>query len=48
MEKLNEADYSKTLEEESIDVYDTTIKRLKAFADAEFAKKLEKEIIKGL
>ena len=48
IEKLNEIDpsarYSETLEEESIDVYDTTIKRLKAFKDLKFAKELEKEI----
>ena len=34
------------LEEEAIDAYDTTNKRLKAFADLEFAKKLEKEILR--
>jgi uncharacterized Fe-S cluster-containing radical SAM superfamily protein len=48
IERLCEIDpstnYSTTLEEEQIDAYDTTIKRLKAFADTEFAKKLEKEI----
>ena len=48
IERLHEIDpsaqYSTTLEEEQIDVYDTTIKRLKAFTDTEFAKKLEKEI----
>jgi len=38
------ANYSTTLEEEQIDAYDTTIKRLKAFTDTEFAKELEKEI----
>ncbi|MDI6811483.1 MAG: radical SAM protein [archaeon] len=38
------ANYSTTLEEEQIDAYNTTIKRLKAFTDSEFAKKLEKEI----
>ena len=46
--KLSEIDrvanYAETLEEEQIDAYDTTIKRLKAFTDLEFAKKLEKEI----
>ncbi len=51
VEKLNEIDpsanYSATLEEEQIDAYDTTIKRLKAFTDLEFAKKLEKGI-KGI
>ncbi len=39
-----EANYNKTLEEEVIDPYDTTIKRLKAFTNREFAKKLEQEI----
>ena len=38
------AQYSTTLEEEQIDAYDTTIKRLKAFTDTEFAKKLRMEI----
>jgi uncharacterized Fe-S cluster-containing radical SAM superfamily protein len=51
IEKLNEIDpnanYAETLEEEQIDAYDTTIKRLKAYSDAEFAKKLEKQIIRG-
>jgi hypothetical protein len=31
------------LEEEATDAYDTTIRRLRAFADLEFAKRLEKE-----
>jgi uncharacterized Fe-S cluster-containing radical SAM superfamily protein len=48
IKKLSEIDraanYAETLEEEQIDAYDTTIKRLKAFTDVEFAKKLEKEI----
>ena len=48
IEKLHEIDpsaaYSTTLEEEQIDAYDTTIKRLKAFTDSEFAKKLEEEL----
>jgi len=48
--KLSEIDraanYSTTLEEEQIDAYDTTIKRLKAFTDVEFAKKLEKEVLR--
>ena len=52
IEKLNEIDraanYAETLEEEQIDAYDTTIKRLKAFTDVEFAKKLEKEINSSL
>ncbi len=39
------ARYSKTLEEESIDAYDTTIKRLKASSDSEFAKKLKEKIL---
>jgi len=38
------ANYSATLEEERIDAYDTTIKRLKALVDSRFAKKLEDEI----
>ena len=48
IEKLEEIDpkanYSSTLEEEQIDRYDTTLKRLKAFTDAHFAKRLEREI----
>lgn len=48
IQMLNEIDpkanYDKTLEEEVIDPYDTTIKRLKAFTNKEFAKKLEQEI----
>lgn len=47
IEKLSEIDprYGKgELEEEVIDAYDTTINRLKASADLEFAEKLEKEI----
>jgi len=39
------ANYPKTLEEEVIDAYDTTIKRLKAFTSKEFAKKLNQEIL---
>jgi uncharacterized Fe-S cluster-containing radical SAM superfamily protein len=49
IEKLSEIDsrYGKgELEEEVIDVYDTTINRLKASADLEFAEKLEKEILR--
>jgi uncharacterized Fe-S cluster-containing radical SAM superfamily protein len=49
IEKLSEIDprYGKgELEEEVIDAYDTTINRLKASADLEFAKKLEKEILR--
>jgi len=45
LDKINpKADYSSTLEEEDIDRYDTTIKRLRAFTDSEFAKKLKEEI----
>ncbi len=38
------ADYPHTLEEEIIDMYETTTLRLKAFMDEEFAKKLEEEL----
>ncbi|MGC8911822.1 MAG: hypothetical protein ACP5K8_07085 [Nitrososphaeria archaeon] len=38
------ADYPKTLEEEKIDSYDTTVKRMKAYVDKGFAEKLKKEI----
>ncbi|RLE87323.1 MAG: hypothetical protein DRN04_18315 [Thermoprotei archaeon] len=38
------ANYPKTLEEEVIDTYDTTIARLKAFANKQFAEKLKDEI----
>ena len=45
---LNEIDpkanYPITLEEETVDAYDTTIKRLKAFSDLKYARKLEEEI----
>lgn len=48
IEKLNDIDpkanYSSTLEEERIDRYDTTLQRLKAFSDLEFAKKLKRGI----
>jgi uncharacterized Fe-S cluster-containing radical SAM superfamily protein len=48
IEKLNEIDpsanYAETLEEERIDAYDTTIKRLKAYTDKNLAKKLEDEL----
>ncbi len=40
------ADYSATLEEEEIDEYDTTMKRLRAFSDQGFAEALEKQIKK--
>jgi uncharacterized Fe-S cluster-containing radical SAM superfamily protein len=47
--KLDEIDpsanYSETLEEEQIDAYDTTIKRLKSSTDKEFAKRLELEVL---
>jgi len=46
-EKLSEIDsrYGKgELEEETIDAYDTSIKRLKAYTDKEFARKLEEEL----
>jgi len=39
-----DAGYSKTLEEESIDAYDTTVKRLRASTDLRYAKQLEKEL----
>ena len=38
------ANYSKTLEDEVIDPYDTTVSRLRAFVDEEFAKKLEEKM----
>ena len=48
IEKLDEIDpsanYPKTLEEENIDPYETTIARLKAFTNSKFAKELEKRI----
>jgi len=40
------ANYAKTLEEETIDAYDTTLNRIKAFMDKEFAKKLEQKLLK--
>lgn len=40
------ANYFLTLEEESMDAYDTTLKRLKAYIDSEFAKDLEKKILR--
>jgi hypothetical protein len=49
IEKLSEIDpgYERgELEEEAVDPYDTTIRRLRAFSDLEFAKKLEKEILR--
>ncbi len=48
IEKLNgidpKADYSSTLEEEQMDRYETTLQRIKAFTDPEFARRLEKAI----
>jgi uncharacterized Fe-S cluster-containing radical SAM superfamily protein len=41
------ANYPKTLEEETIDAYDTTIKRIKALKDEEYAKRLMQEILKS-
>ena len=50
IERLDRIDpiarYSKTLEEETMDAYDTTIKRLKASSDSEFAEKLEEKILR--
>lgn len=50
IDRLDEVDrggrYSETLEVERIDSYDTTVKRLRAFANLGFAKKLE-ETLKG-
>lgn len=52
IERLNEIDpaarYSETLEEETMNAYGTTLKRLKAFSDSEFAEKLEKEILRHI
>ncbi|UCE13752.1 MAG: hypothetical protein JSV04_00925, partial [Candidatus Heimdallarchaeota archaeon] len=39
-----EANYSRTLEEEQMDLYDTTVKRLQAFSSLKYAKELEAEI----
>ncbi len=39
------ANYSTTLEEEQIDGYDTTLKRMKAFTNQKFAEALEKQVI---
>ncbi|MEO0183691.1 MAG: radical SAM protein, partial [candidate division WOR-3 bacterium] len=48
IKKLNDIDpkarYSETLEEEVVDPYDTTIQRLKAYTDSEYARKLEIEL----
>ncbi len=40
-----EANYQETLEEEAIDPYETTVKRLKAFSDRRYARRLEEEIL---
>ena len=49
VEKLDEIDpaakYHQTLEEEVVDPYDTTIKRLKAATDKKFAENLESEVL---
>lgn len=51
IERLQEIDpsagYSNTLEEEQIDAYDTTRKRLRAATDAVFAEKLLEELTRG-
>ncbi len=48
MQMLDEVDpggnYPETLEEEVVDPYDTSLDRLKAYVDAEFAKRLEERI----
>ncbi|MEM3551117.1 MAG: radical SAM protein [Candidatus Bathyarchaeia archaeon] len=41
------ANYAKTLEEEVIDAYDTTVKRLKAFRDKDYAKRLMREFLES-
>jgi len=41
------ANYPETLEEEVIDPYSTTIKRIKAYREEEYAKKLIEEILMG-
>jgi uncharacterized Fe-S cluster-containing radical SAM superfamily protein len=49
IEKLSEIDpgyESGELKEEAVDPYDTTIRRLRAFSDLEFAKELEKKILR--
>ncbi|MBO3841660.1 MAG: radical SAM protein [Candidatus Brockarchaeota archaeon] len=40
-----ETRYSETLEEEVIDAYDTSVKRLKAFSDGEYAERLKNEML---
>lgn len=48
IKKLTEIDpgakYAETLEEENLDPYDTTMKRLKAYSDTIYAERLEQEI----
>jgi uncharacterized Fe-S cluster-containing radical SAM superfamily protein len=51
VEKLSEIDpriarNPNELEEETMDAYDTTVKRLKAFTDVKFAKKLKERILR--
>lgn len=41
-----EANYAETLEEEVIDMYDTTVKRLKAYLSSEYAERLSREILR--
>jgi len=41
-----EANYINTLEEEIVDPYDTTIKRIKAYRSREYAKILQDEILR--
>lgn len=40
------ANYAKTLEEEVIDAYDTTVKRIRAHADKGFARKLMQDLVR--
>ncbi len=52
IEKLNEIDpdarYAQTLEEEQANPYDTTIQRLQAFSNEEYARRLEEKILKSM
>lgn len=41
------ANYTETLEEEIIDPYDTTMKRMKAYSDKEYARKLVEELVRN-
>ncbi len=49
IERLDRIDpttrYSETLEEETMDTYDTTVRRLKASSDMEFAERLKEKIL---